>query len=328
MRVLFQGAGAIGIAGAALLTDAHEVAVVSRVAGPDMQAAFPWRVSVLDPTDSDRPEAGPGRCEGENGRAIGRHAGNGDGWSVTRVATTRRVTITSRAEAAAAGRWDLIVLTTRPGDLDPEVASAIRDIAPAFIATTSQVEGDLERTRAEFPDAEVVVFGPAFLSERLEAGREVRFWAPAGAPRFLVAGPRNAVRSLARGLGRLALPVPMATVVLPPTVFIPFVAELSVHDGNWAALKSHLGRPSKAASEAVRGRLGAPISVFGFAARFVLEALERTVPIDVTQYAGRHFARHRGQTRDMLSGWALSAGGADSAVALRELIAALDESFD
>ena len=328
MRVLFQGAGAVGIAGAALFTDAHEVAVVSRVNGPNTQAAFPRRVSVLDPTDSDRPQAGPGRCEGESGRAIGRRAGNGDGWSVTRVATTRRVTIASRAEAAAAGRWDLIVLTTRPGDLDPEVASAIRDIAPAFIATTSQVEGDLERTRAEFPDAEVVVFGPAFLSERLEARREVRFWAPAGAPRFLVAGPRKAVRSLAHGFGRLVLPVPMATVVLPPTVFIPFVAELSVHDGNWAALKSHLDRPAKAASEAVRGRIGAPIPVFGCAARFVLEALERTVPIDVTAYAGRHFARHRGQTRDMLAGWALSTGGADSAVALRELIAALDESLD
>lgn len=328
MRVLFQGAGAIGIAGAALFTDAHEVAVVSRVAGPNKQAAFPRRVSVLDPTDSDRPEAGPGRCKGAAGRDVGRYASNGDGWSVTRVATTRRVAITDWTEAAAAGRWDLIVLTTRPGDLDPEVASAIRDIAPAFIATTSQVEGDLERTRAEFPDAEVVVFGPAFLSERLETRREVSFWAPVGAPRFLVAGPWNAVRSLARGLGRLVLPVPMATVVLPPTVFIPFVADLSVRDGNWAALKSQLDRPAKAASEAVRARLGVPIPVFGFAARIVLEALERTVPIDVTQYAGRHFARHRGQTRDMLSGWALSAGGADSAEALRELIAALDESFD
>lgn len=324
MRVLFQGAGAIGIAGAALFTDSHEVAVVSRSAGPNGRAALPRRVSTFDPTDSGQTTADHGS------------------WSVTRVAATRRVTITDWVEAAAAGRWDLIVLTTRPGDLDPEVVSAIRDISPRFIATTSQVEGDLERARAEFPGTEVVVFGPAFLSERLEPialtagaqdsgmrqtdrtvepGHEVRFWAPAGAPRFLVAGPRGAVRSLVRGLGRLVLPVPMETVLLPPTVFIPFVAELSIRDGDWAALKSHLGRPADAATEAVRSRLGVPVPVFGTAAHIVLAALERIVPIDVTNYAGRHFARHLGQTRDMLVGWA---GSADSAHALRELIAALD----
>ena len=332
MRVLFQGGGAIGIAGAALFTDSHEVAVVSRSAGPNGRAALPRRVSTFDPTDSGQTTADHGS------------------WSVTRVAATRRVTITDWVEAAAAGRWDLIVLTTRPGDLDPEVVSAIRDISPRFIATTSQVKGDLERARAEFPGTEVVVFGPAFLSERLEPialtagaqdsgmrqtdrtvepGREVRFWAPAGAPRFLVAGPWSTVRPLVRGLGRLVLSVPMEAVVLPPTVFLPFVAELSVHDGNWGALKSHLDRPAKAASEAVRGRLGVPIPVFGFAARVVLEALERTVPIDVTKYAGRHFARHQGQTRDMLAGWAPSSDAADSAdpaIALRELIAAMDES--
>lgn len=353
MRILFQGAGAIGIAGAALFTDVHEVAVVSRSAGAQGWAAFPRRVSTIDPTGSDQTRGGHGS------------------WSVTRVAATRRVTVTDWPEAAAAGGWDLIVLTTRPGDLDPAVASAIRDISPAFIATTSQVDGDLERARAEFPGTEAVVFGPAFLSERLEPGapidgereaddhnadgrggdgrtadgreadgreaddhnaaavrevepgREVRFWAPAGAPRFLVAGRPSAVRSLARGLGRLVLAVSMDAVLLPPTVFIPFVAELSIHDGNWAALKTHLVRPAKAAGEAVRAGLGVPIPVFGPAARVVLDAVERIVPIDVTSYAGRHFARHVGQTRDMLAGWADSA---DSAHALPELIAELDEN--
>ncbi|MGJ5725720.1 hypothetical protein ACSBQT_15215 [Brevibacterium sp. H602] len=337
MRVLFQGAGAIGIAGAALFTDDHEVAVVSRAAGPHGRSSFPRRVSTFDPTDCN-------------------------GWPVTRVAATRRVVITDWAAAAAHGRWDLIVLTTRPGDLDAEVVSAIRDIAPAFIATTSQVEGDLERVQAVFPATQAVIFGPAFLSERLdpgppaevvrtagngvgevdrgvrtaggregeamrevEPGREVTYWAPVGAPRFLVAGPSTAVRVLVRRLGRLALPVPMEAVLLPPTVFIPFVAELSIRDGSWAALKSHLDRPAKAASEAVRNRLGVPIPVFGIAAHVVLEALERIVPIDVTNYAGRHFARHVGQTRDMLAGWAESA---DSAHCLRELIAALDALDD
>ena len=365
MRVLFQGAGAIGLAGAALFTDAHEVAVVSRSPGADGRAAFPRRVSIADPTDSGQAGSRHSSCAGGRGRADGRRASSSDGWSVTRVAATRRVTITDWTAAAADGIWDLIVLTTRPGDLDAEVVSAIREISPAFIATTSQVEGDLERAQAVFPGAQAVIVGPAFLSERLdpcapadlvrpadsgvrpadsrvgevdrgvptdggrdgevgrraEPGHEVRFWAPAGAPRFLVAGPRGAVRSLVRGLGRRVLPVPMEAVLLPPTVFIPFVAELSIRDGDWAALKSHLDRPANAATEAVRSRLGVPVAVFGSAAHVVLAALERIVPIDVTNYAGRHFARHVGQTRDMLVGWA---GSADSAHALRELIAALD----
>ena len=403
MRVLFQGAGAIGIAGAALFIDAHEVAVVSRTAGPNGRTAFPRRVSSFDPTYSGQVGVGHGSCregsgraggnnggeagretEGEAGRengretegAEGRQASAGSGWSVTRVAATRRVTISDWAAAAADGSWDLIVLTTRPDDLDAEVVSAIRDISPAFIATTSQVEGDLERAQAVFPGTQAVIFGPAFLSERLdpgapaevvraegsrageadggvrtegsrageadggvlttggldgvvgrkaEPGHEVTFWAPAGASRFFVAGPSTAVRSLVSRLDRLVLPVPMEAVLLPPRVFIPFVAELSVRDGSWAALKSHLDRPAKATSEAVRTRLGVQVPVFGSAAHFVLEAVERIVPIDVTSYAGRHFNRHVGQTRDMLAGWAETA---DSAHALRELVAALDALDD
>ncbi len=363
MRVLFQGAGAIGIAGAALFTDGHEVAVVSRTAGPNGRAAFPRRVSTFDPTDPGGVGGGHSSCRqgggraggnnrgatrGENEGAEGRQASAGSGWSVTRVAATRRVTISDWAAAAADGSWDLIVLTTRPDDLDAEVVSAIRDISPAFIATTSQVEGNLERAQAVFPGTQAVIFGPAFLSERLdsgapaevvrtaggqgsgadreaEPGREVRFWAPAGAPRFFVAGPSTAVRSLVSRLGRLVLPVPKEAVLLPPRVFIPFVAELSVRGGSWAALKSHLDRPAKATSEAVRTRLGVQVPVFGSAAHFALEAVERIVPIDVTNYAGRHFARHVGQTRDMLAGWAESA---DPAHALRELVAALDALVD
>ncbi|WP_181270760.1 hypothetical protein [Brevibacterium sediminis] len=403
MKVLFQGAGAIGIAGAALFTDDHKVTVVSRTAGPNGRAAFPRRVSTFDPTDPGGVGGGHGSCRqgsgraggsnrgatggeagretgGETGRetegAEGRQASAGSGWSVTRVAATRRVTISDWAAAAADGSWDLIVLTTRPDDLDAEVVSAIRDISPAFIATTSQVEGDLERARAVFPGTQAVIFGPAFLSERLdsgapaevvrtagnqveetdsgafsagsrigeadrgvctaggqgsgadreaEPGREVRFWAPAGAPRFFVAGPSTAVRSLVSRLDRLVLPVPMEAVLLPPRVFIPFVAELSVRNGSWVALKSHLDRPAKAASEAVRPRLGVQVPVFGSAAHVVLEAVERIVPIDVTNYAGRHFNRHVGQTRDMLAGWAESA---DPAHALRELVAALDALVD
>ena len=309
MKILFQGAGAIGVAAAALFTDAHEVAVAGRTPVPGSRAAHPRRVGHFDPD-------GPAPSDAQGGR---------HGRTVTDVASTRRIAVTDFAGALAAGPWDLIVLTARPGDLDPEVASAIRRIAPRHIAITSQVEGDLDRARAEFPTAEVVVFAPLFLSERVEAGaapsgREVRYWAPIGAPRFLLAGRVPAVKRLARELGRLVLPVPMSAVVLPPAMVIPYVAELSIQGGNWARLRSHLQRPTQAAAEAVRCRLGLPVPTSELIARFVLEALERIVPIDVTSYAGRHFARHRGQTRDMLAGWAAS----ERSEALRAQIGELD----
>lgn len=75
MKVLFQGAGAIGIAGAALFTDDHEVAVVSRAAGPHRRASFPRRVSVFDPTHSRKVGVGDGSCREGRGRAGGSSEG-------------------------------------------------------------------------------------------------------------------------------------------------------------------------------------------------------------------------------------------------------------
>ncbi|WP_166973825.1 hypothetical protein [Brevibacterium atlanticum] len=352
MRVLFQGAGAIGIAGAALFTDDHHVAVVSRTPAPRPRAVYPRRVSVLDSSGTQCPvgPAGRGPRDGDLGDDIDDASGSWSGapadtevsgqaargWSVTEVASTRRVTVTDWVGAREAGRWDLIVLSTRPGDLDPTVASAIRTTRAPVIAITSQVDGDLDRARTQFPDAEVVVFGPAFVSERVadgevETGREVRYWAPPGAPRFLINGRRETVTHLAHGLGRLVMPVPHAVIALPPTVFIPYVAELTIGDGNWAQLTSHLDRPARAAAEAVRARSGLPVPTSaGVAravsvplARAVLGTMETLLPIDVTSYAGRHFGRHVGQTRDMLTGWAAAA---TAPTALREQIAALDAS--
>jgi hypothetical protein len=347
LKILFQGAGAIGIAGAALFTDAHTVAVASRASAPQPRAAYPRRVSVFDPS-GDGPPADGHRADGR--LPDGCHSA---GWTVNRVASTRRVTITDWEHAHEAGRWDLIVLSTRPGDLDPTVASAIRVAAPTFIAITSQVDGDLERARNEFRDAEVVIFGPAFLSERVEAGavelrrvesgevengtaepsraepgREVRYWAPAAAPRFLAAGRAAAVKTLVRELGRFVMQVPDAAITMPPAVFIPYVAELSIRRGNWEQLKAHLERPARAAAEAVRARTGLPMPTSALAARavsaplarLVLDAMEALIPIDVTTYAGRHFARHMGQTEDMVTGWAAAAA---DPVALNEQIAAL-----
>ena len=335
MRVLFQGAGAIGLAGAAFFTDAHEVAVASRTGGSRPRASYPRRVSRSGPTDHGR----VGRLDP---KVDASRSAPGD-CLVNRVAATRRVTVTDWTCARQASPWDLVVLSARPGELDPEVASAIREISPRFIALTSQVEGDLESARKEFPGTEVAIFGPAFLSERVAAGtvtpgREVRYWAPAGAPRFLIAGRREALGSLARELGRLVIPVPLAAVLLPPVVFIPFVAELIIQGGEWDQLKAHLRRPARATAEAVRARLGLRVPVSAHFANGVLEALETIVPIDVTSYAGRHFARQADQIRDMLLGWATgmsgeagatgvtAAPGASETAALRQLLAELRPS--
>ncbi|MGO2038194.1 MAG: hypothetical protein ACTH2U_17095 [Brevibacterium sp.] len=396
MRILFQGAGAISIAGAALFTDRHEVAVATRASLSRPQAAFPRRIGWLDPgrarsagpqwrsgTDRGRRESLAAIPEVATAGGMAKVNGPGTGWTVSEVASTRRVTVTgwdtlldevrrgATTRPRMRVRWDLVVLTTRPGDLDGAVASAINECAPTFIATTSQVEGDLDRTRELFPGAEVVVFGPAFLSERLDAGedehgedgrsedgrsedrrsaeeldgaaattgREVRYWAPAGAPRFLLAGKLGslgggtdtAVRRLSRGLGSLVLPVPLAALIRTPAVFIPFVAELSIRDGSWAELKSHLRRPSAAASEAVRAATGLCAPRSTPLARVIIEAVERIVPLDVTEYAGRHFARHEGQTLAMLEGWARQLAGratsgdrpATAAPALESLVRAL-----
>lgn len=372
MRILFQGAGAIGLAGAALLTDRHEVAVVSRRASTEPHASYPRRVGILDPSASTRghdPSLRPHTPD----PSLRPHAPDPQpGWRVSDVVATRRVTITGWADLLGRGRgsgrargsvrgrpsdrggqtdrgrhpdWDLIVLTTRPGDLDSAVTSAIQEISPRFIATTSQVDGDLGLARSLFPAAEVVIFGPAFLSERISAertspepnnaepnnaepnnaerpreqrhshaqpaspGHEVRYWSPAGGPKFLVAGDAQATNRLSRGLGRLVLPVPSAALTLPPAVFIPYVAELSIRYGSWTQLKAHLRRPTRAAVEAVRAVTGLPVPMSSVIARLVLRFLEAVSPIPMSEYAGRHFGRHEPQTLAMLEGWALQAAG-------------------
>lgn len=318
MRILFQGAGAIGIAGAALFTQKHEVAVATRTSMSRARGVYPRRVSHLDsgPSFPQNPLQNFQRKLGAEKRAAEKL---GAEWSAAGVDATRRVAITdwagamvgsSRSPRRTHGAWDLLVLTTRPGDLDPAVTSAVRELAPAFLAITSQVDGDLSVARSQFPGAEVVIFSPAFLSERVDssaasaAGRQVRYWAPAGLPRFLMAGRRHAVARLSRALGPLVLPVPLTALTASPAVFMPYVAELSVRSGNWNELKAHLRRPTAGAKEAVRSVTGLPLPMSTTVARLVLEALEIIVPIDVTVYAGRHFGRHRKQTLDMLDGWA------------------------
>ncbi|WP_453985498.1 hypothetical protein [Brevibacterium casei] len=199
------------------------------------------------------------------------------------------------------------------------------------MAITSQVDGDLDVARSQFPGAEVVIFGPAFLSERFDpsptipAGREVRYWSPFGAPVFLAAGPKHAVRKLARELGSLVVPVPLDALLVSPAVFMPFVAELSVRGGDWDALLDHLDLPSAAAAEAVEAASGFRVPIVPEAARAVFEVIERISPISLPGYAGRHFARHEGQTLDMLDGWIARAR---DHVALSELAAEMRQIID
>lgn len=289
MKVVFQGAGAIGIAAAALFGDRHEAVVVSRSEGSP-------RGAVLGRDACATPDAVPTT----RGAAYPRRV------SSLGQDTVRRVPIVGWGELGS-DAWDLLVLTTRPGDLDDSVAASILSLHPPIIALTSQVDGDRDIAASMFPESEILVFSPALLSERT-TGRTVRFWHPPGLPVFMANGRRETVAGLRRRLGGLIVGVPAFTISAPPTVFIPFVAELSVREGNWAALRSHLRRPTQAAAEAVHAVTGVrvPMSVRG--ARLVLDTLERLVPIDVTEYAGRHFGRHEGQSLDMLDGWIGRAG--------------------
>lgn len=281
MRVLFQGAGAIAIAGAAMFGRRHEAVVVSRTVSPG-DSALPLQLAAL---------------------------GRGSRAATHGAASTRRLPGTDRCRVpiidwptAATETWDLIVVSTRPGDLDAKVREAIERLRPPLIALTSQVDGDVERAVAMFPGSEIVVFSPAFLSERT-VGRTVRFWRPPAMPAFLVAGRCETVCRLRRELGSLVIGVPTAAVFDVPAVFIPYAAELSARHGDWAALKSHLRRPTAAASEAVRAVTGLRLPMSPLAARLILEAIERISPLDMNEYAGRHFGRHEAQTLDMLDGW-------------------------
>ena len=193
MKVVFQGAGAIGAAAAALFGRRHETVVVSRSANPGSEALnSPDTVRLQDtvrpqssaPTrDTARPrDAAYPRRVGSTGRE-----------------TVRRVPVVDWATVSSSS-WDLVVLTTRPGDLDEPVAASISGIRPSIIAITSQVDGDRDIAVSMFPESEILVFSPALLSERT-TGRNARYWQPPGMPVFMASGRRETVRGLRRGLG-------------------------------------------------------------------------------------------------------------------------------
>ncbi|WP_231442884.1 hypothetical protein [Brevibacterium zhoupengii] len=328
MKIVFQGAGAIGIAAAALFGQRHETVVVSRSTNAGSETLnSPTTVRSRDtvpPRDTVRPR---GTVPPRDVAYPRRVRSNGRG-AVRRVPVVDWATVSEES-------WDLLVLTTRPGDLDESVAASISVLRPSTIAITSQVDGDRDIAASMFPGSEILVFSPALLSERT-AERTVRYWQPLGMPVFMASGRREPVRRLRHGLGGgLIVGVPAALVSAPPAVFIPYVAELSVREGSWTDLRTHLRRPAQASAEAVYAVSGVRPPEMPWGAGLVLDALELLVPIDVGEYAGRHFARHEGQTLDMLEGWvrqltrrapgrdAQRNPGRDAGPALRELIQAL-----
>ncbi|RAE39321.1 hypothetical protein DN540_40350, partial [Burkholderia multivorans] len=175
MRILFQGAGAIGIAGAALFGDRHETVVVTRTPLERPQAVYPLRVGWFDELAQDDAsgvdaardaastrrvtitdwagieEAGGFRLKPGSDEGSETAAADGTGVSITEA---RRHWQRGRSRNARDRRvqdsWDLVVLTTRPGDLDEDGAAAVRAVAPRWVAITSQVDGDLEVARSLF----------------------------------------------------------------------------------------------------------------------------------------------------------------------------------
>ena len=365
MRVLFQGAGAVGIAGEGRFADSHEVAVVSR-RGSSAAAAHPVRLSGLGRARRRRGPEAIRRVP-----VLGWTEIEASGWAVgpwtptqlrrrhgTKTGRRRQAGVGHRQQAEVGRRLragvDLLVLTSRPVDLDEDLVAAIDRIGPRTIAVTSQVAGDREAAAAVFAGTSVVTFLPAFLSERIPASPaahrrdagsaeaegpvgcapdsecpaacapdSVRYWAPRGAPAFFVSGPPQVVGRLRRDLGRLVVAVPDAALIDGPALFIPFAAELIARAGSWEEMRGSLGRPATAAAEAMRAVSGVRPPGIRALAGCVLAAAQRLAPFDLGSYASRHFLRHVRQTRDMLHGWQTTAGPGE-APALQSLIDELD----
>ena len=221
-----------------------------------------------------------------------------------RSATTHTIEPMSYAEAAAAD-WDLIVLTTRPGETDP----AVLDFATAFaplVATTSQVPGDLGALAARAGAA--VLLAPAFLSDA--ASRDplrVTAWYP-GRRLFVAAGEPAHVDAATALLAGAATPGTEESVLTGAARTMPYLAELVVAHGDWNALNHNLRRPAAAAAEALGALTGRAHRVPpAVQARVALAALSALAPFDFPAYAAQHFTRHAGQTLAMLDAWRAAA---------------------
>ncbi|GAA1015395.1 hypothetical protein GCM10009551_103400 [Nocardiopsis tropica] len=275
--------------------------------------------------------AAAGALFAEAGAAV-TAASRRDGVTLTAVrrrsGTTVDVPVTVYA-GIAPGVFDLLVLTSAPGELAPEVAAVLRDARIPAVVGTSQVPGDLAPTRALFPHAEVGWLAPNVASFATSRGPQTRaeFWVPPLLGAFLVAGDGALPARMAAEFPRVVRRAPMRAVEASPAGLVPYAAELAVVDGDWDAFRRSLGRPGAAAAEALRVVTGRTAPALPpIVVRVGLATAGVAIPFDVPTFAGNHFVRHAEQSLRMLDAWRAAAGRPTPALdSLRtDLAAAID----
>lgn len=290
-RVLIQGAGAVTAAAGALLAETGaEVRAASRRDGVILTAVAP------------------------------------DG----AVAHVPVVTYPQVEADEVQGEVDLLILTSAPGELAPDVAAALAAARPAAIGVTSPVIGDAAIAQRMFPGAEVATLAPGLLAFATSRGTETRaeYWVPPLVPAFAAVGvdgapelPRRLAAEYPKMVGRTPAKAADAVGVL----MVPYAAELAVVGGDWPTFLRRLRRPGRAMAEAMRADVG--LRVFApppLVVRAVLRRMDAMVPFDFPKFAGNHFVRHAGQSLRILDAWRAMTPRATPALdSLREDLAAV-----
>lgn len=282
MRILIQGAGAIAAAAGALLSRGGvTVSAASRRDGVELTAVR-------------RRSSGAGLF------VAGRHSGAGVPVSVPVI----------RYADVRPGDFDLLILTSAPGELAPDVTAALVAAGVPAVAGTSQVPGDLAATQTLFSGAEVALLAPnvASFATARGASTSAEFWVPPLLGAFLAAGDGPLPARLAAAFPRVIRRAPMRAVEASPAGLVPYAAELAVVDGDWDSFRARLQRPGRASAEALRAVTGrfAPVLPAPLV-RVGLGAAGLVIPFDVPAFAGNHFVRHADQSLRMLDAWRAAA---------------------
>ncbi|WP_285725685.1 hypothetical protein [Psychromicrobium xiongbiense] len=306
MRFLFLGAGAVSAAALGLLSARHQVAVTS----------VPEHSRPHSPSDNS-----------SSGRVLRYAKASRSGTSPVHSQPVLPW------QEALDQPWDVIVLSMRPQDLDETRWDDLRASNSPWLATVSQVEGDLAvlADRIALTHTRSAIFAPELLSWRQastdgQPAAPIRYWCPPGIAPFRVA-VRAQDRAAARKDFAGVFPVGEEKALLERAAWmIPWAAELTAHEGDWAAFLKHLPHARKAMREARRASrpdhhsiLPAPgtFAIPAWSVGLALRVGQRLAPLDFAAYLAEHFERHRAQTVDMLSGWIEAAP--ESSPTLREL---------
>ncbi|KXP15093.1 hypothetical protein AXK60_04315 [Tsukamurella pseudospumae] len=240
-----------------------------------------------------------------------RAASRRPGAMLTAVAPDGAVThvpVVPYAEVAP-GTVDLLVLTSAPGELAPEVATALIAVEAPTVGVTSPVIGDAAIAQRMFPGAEVATLAPGLLSFATSRGTETRaeYWVPPLAPAFAavaVDGASELPRRLATDYPKVVGRTPAKAADAVGVLMVPYAAELAVVGGDWPTFLRRLRRPGRAMAEAMRADIGLPVfAPPPIVVRAVLRQLDRTVPFDFPKFAGNHFVRHAEQSLRILDAW-------------------------